>query len=127
MLTTARRHPELKVMNHLDRIYEDLRTEYRHYVRRHDFKILVELISLTNDYELIKRDEARWGVPTSHMLKAVDVPYSGSVENRQSYSAPVVVQTTFSQGTAVVLLIPQTSLQVFHPRFRRKNHRKSSN
>ncbi|XP_073838541.1 uncharacterized protein [Musca autumnalis] len=77
MLTISRRHPQLKSMNHLDRIYDGLRPEYRHYVRRHDFTTLDELMNLTDDFELIKRDEARLERPhTAHMLQVTDIPYS---------------------------------------------------
>lgn len=68
MLTTARQ-PRLRTMNHRDRIYDGLRPEYRHYVRRNDFDFLDELVSLTEDFEQLKRDEARQEKPhTSHML-----------------------------------------------------------
>lgn len=53
MLTTARQHPQLQEMNHLDNIYEGLKPEYR------DFHNLDELIGLADDYELLKRGEAR--------------------------------------------------------------------
>lgn len=69
MLTLVRHHPTLKSAEHLDRIYDGLRIEYRHYIRRSDVKSLDDLMALADDFELLKRDEARNERPhTSHIV-----------------------------------------------------------
>ncbi|XP_058975681.1 uncharacterized protein LOC131801251 [Musca domestica] len=79
MLTMAKQHPTLRQVDHLDRIYDGLRPEYRHYVRRSDFQTLDELMSLVDDFELLKKDEARVERPhTSHMVSQTSGGYNRS-------------------------------------------------
>uniref|UniRef100_A0A1I8PTT3 DNA polymerase alpha subunit B n=1 Tax=Stomoxys calcitrans TaxID=35570 RepID=A0A1I8PTT3_STOCA len=78
-------------MNHLLRIYEGLPPEYRHYIRRHNFRTLDELIGLTDDFELLKRDESRQKKSlTSHMI----------IESEQNTPDPLFVGN--ARGTATI-------------------------
>lgn len=84
MLTSAKQHPTLRTMDHLERIYDGLHPEYRHYVRRSDFTTLDELISLTDDYELLKRNETCAERPhTSHMVSYPTDEYNRATHCRR--------------------------------------------
>lgn len=41
----------------LERIYDNLRTEYRMYIRPQDFRTLPELVQLIDQYEDLVRDQ----------------------------------------------------------------------
>lgn len=73
-LTTVIQHPQLREMNPLDRIYEGLKPEYRHYIRRHDFHNLEELIEMADYYELLRRDEARHNHPHTSLNIEAGIP-----------------------------------------------------
>ncbi|KAI8117834.1 hypothetical protein CVS40_10367 [Lucilia cuprina] len=57
--TLIRQHPELRKINHTERIYDGLRFEYKFYVRRTDFRTVDELMELTDKYELLRCEEAK--------------------------------------------------------------------
>uniref|UniRef100_A0A1Y1KP35 CCHC-type domain-containing protein n=1 Tax=Photinus pyralis TaxID=7054 RepID=A0A1Y1KP35_PHOPY len=53
LLTLMRRHGKMQATDQLERIYENLRVEYKYYVRRQDFKTLTELLQLTGEFEAL--------------------------------------------------------------------------
>ncbi|KAI8116735.1 hypothetical protein CVS40_11228 [Lucilia cuprina] len=76
--TWIRQHPELRMLNHTDRIYDGLRCEYKLYVRRTDFKTIDELMELTDKYELLRREISKQSKPQpSHYMgpTSVAAPY----------------------------------------------------
>ncbi|XP_050340511.1 proteoglycan 4-like [Bactrocera neohumeralis] len=70
--TLIRQHPKLRDEDHTERIYDGLRVEYRLYVRRSDFSSVDELLELTEDYELLRSEEARQARNTNHCLTAIN-------------------------------------------------------
>lgn len=61
--TLLRRHGGYPPASQLERIYENLRPEYKLYVRRRDFRNLPELIQQATEYETLKLEEATFRPP----------------------------------------------------------------
>ncbi|KAI8116869.1 hypothetical protein CVS40_11136 [Lucilia cuprina] len=78
-----RQHPELRKLNHTDRIYDGLRYEYKLYVRRNDFVTIDELMELTDEYELLRKEEAKQGkLQPNHYI---DVSSTTGIYNRKTH------------------------------------------
>lgn len=66
MQTMYRRLGQVQMADQIERIYENLRAEYRLYIRRQDFRTLSELIVFIEQYEEIMREQVRH---TSHGIE----------------------------------------------------------
>ncbi|XP_017487598.1 PREDICTED: uncharacterized protein LOC108375949 [Rhagoletis zephyria] len=75
--TLIRQHPTMCNEDHLERIYEGLRVEYRLFIKRSEFQTIEELIELTDEYELLKSEEARQTRQAAHCLSTPDERYDG--------------------------------------------------
>ncbi|EZA50687.1 hypothetical protein X777_11119 [Ooceraea biroi] len=74
-----RRHRGMSLQTQLERIYHNLRPEYRYYVRRGDFLTLPELLLRTDEYEQVRKDERRQpptDTSAGHLKKSSDNPLS---------------------------------------------------
>lgn len=59
MQTMFRRLGQVPITDQLERIYENLRTEYRLYIRRQDFRTLPELLIFVEQYDELLREQPR--------------------------------------------------------------------
>lgn len=66
MQTMYRRLGQVPVNDQLERIYENLRTEYRLYIRRQDFRTLSELLIFIEQYEELMREQPRHTIHGIH-------------------------------------------------------------
>ncbi|XP_017466910.1 PREDICTED: uncharacterized protein LOC108359520 [Rhagoletis zephyria] len=73
--TLIRQHPVMCYENHLERIYDGLRAEYRLFVKRSEFQTIEELMELTDEYELLKNEEARQSRQAAHSLSTISNRY----------------------------------------------------
>ncbi|XP_036345593.1 uncharacterized protein LOC118754828 isoform X2 [Rhagoletis pomonella] len=73
--TLIRQHPVMCHENHLERIYDGLRVEYRLFVKRSEFQTIEELMELTDEYELLKNEEARQSRQAAHSLSTISNRY----------------------------------------------------
>ncbi|XP_067635276.1 uncharacterized protein [Eurosta solidaginis] len=69
--TMIRRHPTLCKEDHLERIYDGLRVEYRLFVKRGEFQTIEQLMELTDEYELLRSEEAKQSRLLAHSLCTV--------------------------------------------------------
>ncbi|XP_017487546.1 PREDICTED: uncharacterized protein LOC108375906 isoform X2 [Rhagoletis zephyria] len=74
--TLIRQHPTMCGEDHLERIYDGLRVEYRLFVKRGEFKTIEELMDLTDEFELLKGEEARNSRQAAHSLAPLEERYS---------------------------------------------------
>lgn len=94
MQTLYRRIGQIPVVDQIERIYENLRTEYRLYIRRQDFRTLSELIVFIEQYEEIMREQTRH---TSHGID--DGPsFSRSTQKIQRPTTPPPPSATTSSN-----------------------------
>uniref|UniRef100_A0A1Y1JUZ4 CCHC-type domain-containing protein n=1 Tax=Photinus pyralis TaxID=7054 RepID=A0A1Y1JUZ4_PHOPY len=67
ILTLIRRQGEMSRHSQLDRIYENLRTEYKHYIRPRDFNSLSDLLEFAGEFERLPKTvnpvSHNWGSP----------------------------------------------------------------
>ncbi|XP_055838892.1 uncharacterized protein LOC129906926 [Episyrphus balteatus] len=76
-------HPNMRLKDHVDKIYDRLRPEYHLYIRRKDFETLEELSGLAEEYEYI-RNENKLNNPA----KAPEKPIVASRNFRETASSP---------------------------------------
>lgn len=66
--TLIRRYGAMSKGNEVERIYNNLRPDYRRYIRRHEVSTVADLIRLTNEYELIVLAEKSYKPPPPSVL-----------------------------------------------------------
>uniref|UniRef100_A0A1Y1JZI1 CCHC-type domain-containing protein n=1 Tax=Photinus pyralis TaxID=7054 RepID=A0A1Y1JZI1_PHOPY len=109
ILTLIRRHGGLSLESQLDRIYENLRTEYKYYIRPWDFRSLPELLEVAGEFERLPRSTAaesripsRPRVQFNHNLAAAPVRNASPeppirqpmvYENRNSFTQDIANPT----------------------------------
>lgn len=91
MQTMYRRLGQIPGADQMERIYENLRTEYRLYIRRQDFRTLSELIVFIEQYEEIMKEQTRH---TSHGIDDVPSPVRVSQEKHPPATPPPPPVTT---------------------------------
>lgn len=103
MQTMYRRLGQVPPADQLERIYENLRLEYRLYIRRQDFRNLSELLIFIEQYEDLMREQPRHtnhGIqdgPSSSSTPPVSPPVVAPpkpTSNRNPFTPP-----TFNRGT----------------------------
>ncbi|XP_036344040.1 uncharacterized protein LOC118753271 [Rhagoletis pomonella] len=68
-------HPTMCNEDQLERIYEGLRVEYRLFIKGSEFQTFEELMGLTDEYELLKSEEARQTRKSAYCLSTPDEGY----------------------------------------------------
>ncbi|XP_067621585.1 uncharacterized protein [Eurosta solidaginis] len=76
MQTMIRQHPIMSRENHLERIYDGLRVEYRLFAKRSEFRTIEELMELTEEFELLQLEATRQSRQTAHSLSSLSEEYS---------------------------------------------------
>lgn len=66
--TLIRRYGKMSFNSEIDRLYMNLRPEYRRYIRRHEIRNVSDLIRLTNEFELIICTEKSYKPPPQSLL-----------------------------------------------------------
>ncbi|XP_045782201.1 uncharacterized protein LOC123878875 [Maniola jurtina] len=86
--TLIRRYGKLTTEQKLDRIYDNMRFNYKYYIRRKDFKTITELIQLAGDYENINanRDKENHEKPTCPLQRRHNQPSSKCEEKADKSS-----------------------------------------
>ncbi|XP_051165719.1 3-phosphoinositide-dependent protein kinase B-like [Leptopilina boulardi] len=76
--TLIRRYGLMSRESEIERLYRNLRPEYRRYIRRHEIQNVSDLIRLTNEYELIVVAEKAYKPPPQSI--------SGPTQSEQNHS-----------------------------------------
>lgn len=68
--TLIRRYGRMSIHSELDRVYNNLRPEYRRYIRRREVKSVNELIRLASEYEMMLVQEKMYKSPPSTITES---------------------------------------------------------
>lgn len=66
--TLIRRYGNMSLGSEIERLYINLRPEYRRYIRRNEIRSVTDLIRLTNEFELIVHTQKNYKPPPQSML-----------------------------------------------------------
>lgn len=79
--TMVRRHGDISETAELDRLYTNLRSEYKLYIRRHEIKNVTELIKYANEFERIQAESYR-PPPAGHQSSMPETAYEAPKKKR---------------------------------------------
>lgn len=91
--TLMRRHGKFSLQEQLERIYENLKPEYKLYIRRKDFLTLNELLLLAEEYEAVQSGATSFRPPPSpaqaYVFETAYNPRKSKVKDSYQASSPV--------------------------------------
>lgn len=79
--TFIRRYGLMSKENQVERIYNNLRPDYRRYIRRHEVVTVADLIRMTNEYELILLAEKAYKPPPLSVLTDIEKDNKKATKN----------------------------------------------
>ncbi|CAG5072756.1 Protein of unknown function [Cotesia congregata] len=88
--TLMRRHGKMSDMAKLERLYHNLRPEYKRYIKRAEFDSVSGLIKSCDDYDQLIKQEASYKPPKQHSVMSVTMKTSQGRKNHKPTN-PIVI------------------------------------
>lgn len=89
--TLMRRHGEMSDIAKQERLYHNLRPEYKKYIKRTEFDSISGLIKLCDDYDQLVKQEASYKPPKQHSVMSVTMSKSNQGKKNHEATDPIVI------------------------------------